>query len=625
MGRYGRAHAGGAVRIVIALLTLILASPAAMAEAKRVLVLYENNRLLPANVEGDRGFSDAIGSGREPVDVRAEFLDYPDFGGDDYVRTVATYLREKYRDKSPDVVVAGGTGALAFILSHRDDMFRGAPIVFMGIDKDFVDSHALPTDVYGVPVDFDAIGTVEQALRWHPAASRLVVVTGDAPDDRAWLARLQHDLPRFRGRVSSIDYLTGLSTPELRDRLSKLGKDSVVFTPGYFKDGAGRSFAPRQAAGTLAEASAAPIYGPYNTFLGTGVVGGKVPTFYAMGQTAGRIVNQILDGKPVVDLHLPAVMPTTLMVDWRQIKRWGIDEAAVPPGTVVEFKAPGFWDQYRTQAIIALAVVALQSALVTGLLIERKRRRSAQNAVDRHRFELAHASRLAVAGELTASIAHEINQPLGAIQSNVSAATIMLDKRAEPDQLRPILEDIGRDNIRATDIIRQLRKLMEKHEVDRRSLDLGNAMVDTLTLLRSEAQRRRVELRTRQRAHGIRIIGDKVQIQQILINLVLNAMDAVADQREGRRIVTVSAAARGDSAVIKVKDTGHGIDASHQARLFDSFFSTKPNGIGLGLSIVRTLAEAHRGKVWAENEPGGGAVFFVSFPLVLADAELEVA
>ena len=624
MGREALGHACGAIGLAFALI-LVVAGSVTAARAEHVLVLYENNRLLPANIEGERGLTDAIAATGRIVDVHAEFLDYPDFGGGDYVRTIAAYLHDKYRDRRPDVVVAGGTGALDFILGHRDELFQGTPVVYMGIDKDFVDGHPLPSDVYGVPVEYDVVGTVEQALRWHPHASRLVAVTGVSPADRSWLERLKLELPRFQGRVGGIDYLSGLATPELRDRLSKLGKNTVVFTPGYFEDGAGRSFAPRQAAAALAEVSSAPIYGPYDTFVGTGVVAGKVPTFLAMGRTAGEIVNRILDGKPVAGLHLPPVMPTTLMVDWRQIKRWGIDQAAVPRDAIVEFKMPGFWDQYRTPAIIALAVVALQSTLVTGLLLERKRRRTAQHAVDRHRFELAHASRLAVAGELTASIAHEINQPLGAIQSNVSAATIMLDKHAEPDQLRPILEDIGRDNVRATDIIRQLRKLMEKHEVDRRPLALADAAADTMTLLRSEAQRRRVELRTRQQALGVEIVGDRVQVQQILINLVLNAMDAVADQGEGRRIVTVSTTARDNSAVIKVKDTGHGIDAAHQAQLFDSFFSTKTNGIGLGLSIVRTLAEAHGGKVWAENEPTGGAVFFVSFPLAPALEQREVA
>jgi C4-dicarboxylate-specific signal transduction histidine kinase len=249
----------------------------------------------------------------------------------------------------------------------------------------------------------------------------------------------------------------------------------------------------------------------------------------------------------------------------------------------------------------------------------------AESAKDKHRFELAHAARLAVAGELTASIAHEINQPLGAIQSNVAAAAMILDNGASRDELQQILEDIRRDNLRASHVIVQLRKLFDKHEVERRIVALGGALADMEMVLRAEALRRRVDLRTAVEDPDASVLGDRVQIQQVLINLVLNAMDAVAGQPDGRRQITVTLSSMRGTASIEVADTGRGIDGAHLARLFDSFFSTKPSGIGLGLSIVRTIVEAHGGTVQAQNRPSGGAAFRVELPVAVDPAKLEVA
>jgi len=593
---------------------------------KLVLVLYENGRLLPANIEADRGLNQAIASTGSAVDFNSEFLDYPRFGGDAYFRSFTTYLREKYASSPPDVIVVGGNKALDFILQNRLQFFPNVPVVHMGVDKQFTDTLKLPPDVIGVPARDDNVGTIEQALRWHPRATRLIVVTGAAAPDRESEALLHQDLASFEGRLRSIEFLAGLSTDEVKRRVRQLGADDVVFTPGYYIDGVGRNFVPRESARAIAAASSAPVYGPYNTFIGTGIVGGRVVNYEAVGRVAGEIVNRLLAGETRETLQLPDVMPSTLSVDWRQIKRWGIAESDIPRDADVQFRSPGFWDLYRIPALVTAAAFALQSGLVGSLLLERRRRRRAETAVDKQRFELAHASRLAVAGELTASIAHEINQPIGAILSNVAAAKLVIDSgQPQPDELRQILEDIRRDNVRASEVIRRLRTLLEKHEVEREPLELNNSLSDMQTILNAEARRRRVDLSVRPSPSNVMVLGDKIQIQQILINLVLNAMDAVADAPEGRRAVTVSVDKADSAASIEVRDNGHGIDPDHRSKLFDSFFSTKPHGIGIGLSIVRTLVEAHGGKVRAENQSSGGAVFRVDLPARAKELSSEAA
>lgn len=592
---------------------LLFTPPAPAGENRHILVLYSNNRLLPANLELEASLREALASSTE---LSAEFLDYPRFDGESYIRALTVFLHEKYALRPPDVLVVGGEEALDFLLHYRTELFPQIPVVHAAVARSFLQSlPPLPADVVGVPIQYDFPGAIDLALRWHPQVRRLVVVTGSSSQDRAWEAELRGKVSRFQDRVT-VEFLAGLPTAAVLKRLSELGGDAVVFTPGYFEDGAGHQFVPREVARLVAAAAAAPVYGPFDTFIGTGIVGGSMLNFAAMGRKAGEIANTLLDGVAPAALRLPEIMPAAVNIDWRQVRRWGIDEKEIPGDAVVWFKAPTFLEEHRTEALAAAAAFLLQTGLIAGLLLERRHRRRMELAVQQQRFELAHAARLAVAGELTGAIAHEINQPLGAILSNADTAELLLASGADRrEELREILADIRRDDLRASEIIRRLRALLTKQAVEWQPFDLHNAVREVEPVLRAEARRRRVTLDVRLAAPPAPLVGDRVQIQQVLLNLVLNAMDAVNGLLEARRTVVVSVERDADRLALVVRDRGHGIAPEDLPKLFDAFFSTKRKGMGLGLSITRTLVEAHGGRIRVEAGPGEGAVFRAEWPV----------
>jgi signal transduction histidine kinase len=599
----------------VAGLWLLLVQAAMGAESHIVLVLYSNNRLVPGNVSVDRGLRAAMMTSEQPVQIFSEFLDRPEFSGDKYEGTMTTYLREKYSARQPDAMVAVSDEAFDFLLRHRAQIFPRVPLVYTAVSKSLLKTiPKLPPDVVGVPVEYDYAGTIQQALRWHPAARRLVVVTGASERDREREALLRREIPPVAGNLE-VEFLARLPTAEVLQRLGALGADSVVFTPGYFQDGAGQLFNPRDAAALMAAAATAPMYGPVDTFIGLGVVGGRMPSFESMGRQTGQIIGKLFSGATPASLQLPEVTPTALHVDWRQVRRWRIDESAIPADAVVHFKDPTFWEAYRNAAIAVIAVILLQAALIAKLLIERRARRAAELAVQKQRTELAHASRLAVAGELTASIAHEINQPLGAVQTSADAADMILQAGGDRrEDLLRIVTRIRRDNLRASDVIRQLRALLARHEPERKPFELNGAMTDVTTLLGAEARHRLITLEARPAPIPTFVEGDQTQIKQVLINLVLNAMDAIGDVAEDRRAIVVSVERVANGTVVTVRDRGHGIGPDVLPKLFDSFFSTKERGMGLGLSIARTIVEAHGGRIWAESGPGEGTAFHVELP-----------
>jgi signal transduction histidine kinase len=366
------------------------------------------------------------------------------------------------------------------------------------------------------------------------------------------------------------------------------------------------------------------VYGAAESLLGLGAVAGSVASYESRGRLIAQQVLRQLAGEAPDPSRTVLEAPNRCVADARALQRWSLDAGRLPSGCEIRFKDVPIWRQYWWQIALTLAIVAGQAMLIGALFAQHRRRRLAEQAELAQRAVLARASRLALAGELTGAIAHEINQPLGAILTNADAGDLMLDSgRDRRDELRAILANIRRDDLRASEVIQRLRDLLGKQKFERREFDLNEVLSDLESIMRAEARRRGVVLEIRRAPESLAIMGDPVQIQQVLINLVLNAMDAVADESEARRTVVVSVAKGERGAVLAVRDRGRGIAPEHRTKLFESFFSTKPNGMGLGLSITRTIVEAHGGRVWAESGPDDGAVFQVELPLASANGALS--
>src|SRR5256885_7929242 len=248
-------------------------------------------------------------------------------------------------------------------------------------------------------------------------------------------------------------------------------------------------------------------------------------------------------------------------------------------------------------------------------------RQQAQLEMRRLQDEIAHVGRVSMMGQLASSLAHEINQPLGAILRNAEAAELFLQSK-EPDmeEIRSILADIRADDQRAGSVIDRMRSLLKRHVLNTQLLDLNELVGDVAQLARPDAATRQVKLAVNLPVDLPPVRGDRVHLQQVLLNLILNGIDALNRAGPGNRRVTVSARVDAARTVeIAASDTGHGIAAEKLAHVFDPFFTTKPDGMGMGLPISRTIVQSHGGRLWVESNNGSGATFRFTLPLVGAN------
>ena len=240
----------------------------------------------------------------------------------------------------------------------------------------------------------------------------------------------------------------------------------------------------------------------------------------------------------------------------------------------------------------------------------------AHDDAENNRQELARVSRMTMLGEIAASLAHELNQPLAAILNNSQAAQrLMTTGRAKPDDTMQILGDIADDCQRAGEVIWRLRGLLSREESARQPLSLNQVVHDVQHLLRSELITRHARM-TMSLDEGLpEVVADRVQLQQVVLNLALNALDAMCEQDGSDRQLVLATSCPGSFVQVDVRDHGRGIASEHLGRLFDPFFTTKPSGLGMGLRICSSLVRAHGGRIWAINNPGAGATFSFTVPL----------
>jgi C4-dicarboxylate-specific signal transduction histidine kinase len=317
---------------------------------------------------------------------------------------------------------------------------------------------------------------------------------------------------------------------------------------------------------------------------------------------------------------------------WRRAARAGMpkaDEAAAGILGVLRGTRPGFALEYpcqegATERWFAVSVVRLDGreggAVVS--CADVTQRKAAELDIERSRQELTHFMRVFMMGELTASLAHELNQPLTGILTNARAGLRFLDA-VPPDlgELRAILSDIVDDDKRAGEVIQRLRDFLRKSEPQRESLDLNVLVNEVVRLVTSDAIIRNVGITLDLDEKPVLVSADRVQLQQVVLNLLLNAMEAMAGATGPERAIVVRTRNTEMQTVhVSVEDRGTGLRAGSYEMLFEPFFTTKPKGMGMGLAICRSIIEAHDGVIWAQDNPAGGATFHFALPAFAAAA-----
>jgi signal transduction histidine kinase len=628
---------------VINLAFLLLAAgmcPATGAAGHSVLILFDEDKDLPGLAVINRSLREGLQAEfHADVTFYSESLQLSQFAKPGYDAFLQDYFRRKYDGTHIDLIVAVMEPSLDFLLRQRASLFAGVPIVFSGVDSSDLEGKTLPEGVTGVMMKRTFAPTLELALKLQPDTKHVFVIGGSSRFDRRMQEIARRDFQPFEGRTS-FTWLTTQPMDELTGWVSTLPEHSVIFYLTLFTDGAGQPFVTHEALKRIVGVANSPVYVAVDQYVGTGAVGGSVYSVHSLGDQAAQISARILRGEAPADIPPVGLSAYAPLFDWRQIQRWKLDEDLLPENSTLSYRTPSAWETYRWYIAGGVTLFLLQSSLLVGLLVNRAQRRRAERArqlseelrrraeeeAQRQREELAHALRLTTLGELTASISHELNQPLTAIAANAQAAQKLFENdRANPD-LVEALEDLVGDSIRAAEIIRRLQGLFRKKPGVRVQLDVNELVDDVLNLLGSDLRYRQIQVHFSRGEPPMKVVGDSVQLRQVIINLLRNAEEAIASVTDGPREIRITTSHTGDERiVIAIRDSGAGVGETDLERIFEHFVSSKPQGLGMGLAISRSIVEAHGGRIWAEPNEGRGLTLQIQIPAATQSATMTIS
>ena len=613
---------GAAVGLLALILTLgdstSAAQPATAHErphTKRVLMLFAEAKDLPGNIileQALRAEMSRLSTNR--IETFAEHLDASHFSDKEHFKVFQEYLGKKYSSVHLDLILAVPSRDYTLAGELPDALFPDVPVVFVAVNELDVPRGIAKLGVTGIVQRFDIRNTLGLIMRLQPDTHRVVVIGGTSESDRATLGRIEQDSHSLGGVL--FEYWTNRPVADLPEAVKSLREGTVILLSTVQQDVTGGRFFTYQIAETLAPQANVPMYVKGTWAFGSGAVGGSLVDLEDLGARAAQLAVRVLDGARPEDIPIEVATKGTPMVDWRALRRWGIKEGRVPANGIIRYRPATLWEEHRRLILALSAVFLAQAATIGGLLAQRRRRQRAEAEIINQRTEIAHVTRVAALGQLTSAIAHELNQPLGAILRNAEAAELFL-KKDDPNlpEVRTILADIRKDDERAGAVIERMRNMLKRRPPDLQPLDMGALLADAVALAEPDARARHVSLHLQLPAMLPKVRGDRVQLQQVVLNLLLNGMDAMNAAPRQERVLTVRANGDSDQWVeVSVGDRGSGISTENLDRLFEPFFTTKTNGLGMGLAVSQTIIEAHGGKLWGGNNSPRGAIFKFTLP-----------
>ena len=589
------------------------------AEPKRVLIIDSFGRdFAPWNEYAKRFRADLDRQWSEPTDLYETSLAIPrssdeskenEFKESQFI----DYLNSLFVDRRLDLIVTIGAPAAQFAQRNRQRLFPATPLLFGILEQRRISPASLTANDTVLAASVDQTAVVENILQVQPKTSHVAVVIGNSPNEKYWLGQLQDNFQSFRDRVS-FTWFNELSFADMMKRVEVLPPRSAVYFFLLAIDAAGVPHEEQKALIRLHAVSNSPIFSFSESFFGHGIVGGPLISVEDYSQQMANIAVRLLRGEAPSDIRMPPVGLSTPKFDWREMQRWGIPESRLPAGSEIYFRDPTVWEQYRLQIVAICAALLAQAALAGWLFYEIGRRQRAEIQSRNAMAQLSYMDRRASAEQRSATLAHEISQPLAGIATRASAALRWLHmEKPDIERAQTALESIVAASHRASDIIGSVRAMFRKDTSERAPIDINNIILTVLGLVRIDLRQNGVELKTQLDENISVVEGDKVQLQQVVLNLVMNAVEAM--QSVQTRVLKVKTDQTSPGAVrVSIEDTGAGIDPANIERVFKPFFTTKANGMGMGLVICRSIIEKHDGRIWVTPGVNGGSIFQFELP-----------
>jgi signal transduction histidine kinase len=594
---------------------IISASPDSR-PTKRVLVLYSLERENVGQSRVNEQLRELFGRDTTfHIEMYSEYLDLNRFPVLENTSTLNNYLRRKYSRLKPDLVITILPPALDSLEVTGNQFFKEIPVIAACIPRDRAQSlelSPLHNKIQGIIYADNAYEIAQSALRLRPGTKHIAFIAGTSVLDLSFKAPILREIKRATEGTELID-LSGLSIGETLSRVRSLPPNTIVFITSIFRDKEGVSFSAPDALRLVSNASNAPVFGFVESHVGKGIVGGRLASLEWQVAKIVELTHRILSGESPATIPIVDEQGYHMVYDWVELKRWGIPESRLPKGSIIINREITLFDRYKKYLVAALVFFAVQTFLIAFLIYvvraQKKTARQLTEYQERYR-ELLRIDRSSRLGELTASLAHELNQPLAAILSTAQAALRFLETgENDPALHREILQNIVKDDKRAADVIRSLRSMVKKGSVQREKINIFEVLFEVIAIVQGELIAHSIQIETLLYEVEPWVFADKNQIQQVLLNLLLNGIDAI-DQTSSDRKMLVIKTEKSDGLIrISVHNTGPAIPEENLEKIFEPFYTTKNNGFGMGLAVCKTIINEHKGRIWAANDPDGGATF----------------
>jgi signal transduction histidine kinase len=592
-------------------------------KVKTVVVFFSLNEAVPAyqNILEGLHASLPVYFG-EPYNLLIEYLDFGRTRDNDYLKHIITLYNEKFTGNEFDLIITVGPGTYPLLKKNGLTALNQTPIIEIDLDN-FNAGNQIDTgkeNVFEIIIKLNFVKTLKSVFDLFPDTGTAYIISGSSPVDQYYNNLTRQATKAFEGKYDFI-YVSGISLDSTLQIVKKIPSNSIVVIPSYMTDVNNAPISTTFALNNISNQCIAPLFTMSDNFIKKGGIGGLVFSFSNVGKEAGRVAGEILKGKNMKEIILNEDGFYQDIYDWKQLKKWNLLKSkAIPSSSTFINKEFNFVYEYRWFILGILLFLIAQTALIIYFISLYKRQKDMarqKSEIEQLFRELVREDRLSKMAELTASLSHELSQPLTAILYNAQAGMRFLNSdKLDTRQAKEIFLNIIEDDKRASGLISSIRSLMKLESREKEVVNLNSLIKETINIFNFEAIKHNIKIILNLEKDPVYVFGDKIQLQQVIMNFLSNAEIALDNMDADKRLIEINQKLSDGLVSVSVKDTGPGISNAILEKIFNPFVTTRKNGFGIGLAISNTIIERHDGKIWAENIDGGGAKFSFSLPIV---------